>query len=80
MFQPRSVIKAIPLRGWADQPDHPQPIPDLKAGATAKIQMNDYMSIMIKILKGVRQGDVLNMHRSPISNINKDATIKKKDI
>ena len=23
MFQPRSVIKAIPLRGWADQPDHP---------------------------------------------------------
>ena len=34
MFQPRAVIKAIPLRGWADQPDHPQPIPDLKAGAT----------------------------------------------
>ena len=26
MFQPRSVIKAIPLRGWADRPNHPQPI------------------------------------------------------
>ena len=33
-MQPRAVIKAIPLRGWADQPDHPQPIPDLRAGAT----------------------------------------------
>ena len=34
MFQPRSVIKAIPLRSWADQPNHPQPIPDLRVGAT----------------------------------------------
>ena len=29
MFQPRSTVKAIPLRGWADQPDHPHPIPNL---------------------------------------------------
>ena len=34
MFQPRSTVKAIPLRGWANQPDHPHPIPDLRAGSS----------------------------------------------
>ena len=29
MLQPRSTVKAIPLRGWADQPNHPHPIPNL---------------------------------------------------
>ena len=36
LFQPRSVVRATPLRGWADQPDNPQPIPIL--GETASLQ------------------------------------------
>ena len=29
MYQPRSTVRAIPLRGWADQPDHPTPDTEL---------------------------------------------------
>ena len=36
LHQPRSVIRAIPLRGWADQPGNPRLIPDLKDSATLK--------------------------------------------
>ena len=40
MFQPRSTIKAIPLRGWADQPDPLYPIPNLPVGAS----LEDWLS------------------------------------
>ena len=50
MFQPRSVIKAIPLQGWADQPDHPQPIPDLRPGAS----LEDWLGWADRYRRGVR--------------------------
>ena len=34
LFQPRSVVRAIPLRRWADQPDNPQLIPNLRESAS----------------------------------------------
>ena len=36
MFQPRSPCAAVPLRGWADQPDHTVPIPNLRSNSTLK--------------------------------------------
>jgi hypothetical protein len=53
---------------------------------TAKILINGHMSIMIKILKGVKQGDALSCALFIICidpllrNINKDVTIKKIDL
>ena len=34
MFQPRSPCAAVPLRGWADQPDHMAPILNLRSNST----------------------------------------------
>ena len=36
MYQPRSPCAAIPLRGWADQPSNPVPIPNLRSNSTLK--------------------------------------------
>ena len=34
MYQPWSSCAAIPLRGWADQPSNPVPIPNLRSNST----------------------------------------------
>ena len=36
LYQPRSVVRAIPLCRWADQPGNPHPIPDLRDSASLK--------------------------------------------
>ena len=50
MFQPRSTIKAIPLRGWADQPDHPHPIPNLPEDAS----LEEWLDWADRHCRGVR--------------------------
>ena len=50
LYQPWSVVTAILLRGWADQPGNPNRIPDLKGSATLK----DWLDWAAQRDRGVR--------------------------
>ena len=52
LFQPQSVVRAIPLRGWADQPDNPHPIPNLRESAS----LQDWLDWADCHDRGVRVG------------------------
>ena len=50
MLQPLSTVKAIPLRGWEDQPNHPHPIPNLPGNAS----LEEWLDWADRHCRGVR--------------------------